>query len=124
MIEKRIFVCIVCPRGCEIKAEIKDGEIIKIEGNQCTRGKDYVKHEIKEAKRVIMSVIKVKYGDFPTVSVKTDKPIPKGLIPKVMKKLAKIEVEAPIKIGQRIMKIENVKDSGVYIVSTRPIKKN
>ena len=121
MIETRTFTCIVCPRGCEIRAEIKDGKIIRTDGNQCTRGKDYVEQEIKEAKRVVMSVIKVKHGDFPTVSVKTDKPVPKRLIPKIMKKLARIEIEAPIKIGQRIMK--NIIDTNINIVATRRVKK-
>ena len=120
MSEVRRFICIVCPRGCEIRAEIQKGKIIKITGNQCVKGIDYVKQEIEEAKRIVISVVKVKNGDFPTVSVKTNKPVPKKLIPTVMKKLAGTEVKAPIKMGQIIIK--NVADTRVHIVATRPVK--
>jgi len=121
MSEVHRFICVVCPRGCEIEVEIQKGKIIKITGNQCIKGIDYVKQEIEEAKRIVISVVKVKHGDFPTVSVKTNRPVPKKLIPAVMKKLARAEVKAPIKIGQIIIK--NVIDTGVNVVATRPVKK-
>jgi len=122
MSEVSSFICIVCPRGCEIKVEIQKGKIIKITGNQCVKGIDYVKQEIEEAKRIVISVVKVKRGDFPTVSVKTNRPVPKKLIPAVMKKLARAEVKAPIKIGQIIIK-NVIEDTEVHIVATRPVKK-
>ncbi|HIP89557.1 MAG TPA: DUF1667 domain-containing protein, partial [Thermococcus paralvinellae] len=71
---------------------------------------------------IVMSVVKVKDGDFPTVSVKTDKPVPKELIPKIMKELANIEVKAPVKLGQIL--VENIGNSGANIVATRPVQRN
>ncbi|USS41548.1 DUF1667 domain-containing protein [Thermococcus aggregans] len=115
------LTCIICPLGCEIEVKMKGDKIIEITGFSCPRGKDYAIQEVTTPKRVVMSVIKVKNGDFPTVSVKTDRPVPKELIPAIMKELAKIEVEAPVEIGQVI--IENVASSGANIVATRPAKR-
>jgi len=121
MTEKRRFICTICPRGCEIEVEIDNGRIVKISGNQCVRGLEYVRQEVKEPMRIVISVVKVRDGDLPTISVKTDKPVPKRLIPKIMKKLAGLEVEPPIKIGEKI--IENLMGMNVNVVATRPVNK-
>lgn len=113
--------CIVCPIGCEIEVIIKDNKVIEVTGNMCPRGKDYAIQEVTSPRRVVMSVIPVKNGDFPTVSVKTDKPVSKDLISKIMRELAKVEIEAPVEIGEVIVK--NVANSGANIVATRPVKK-
>lgn len=115
------LTCIICPLGCEIEVKMEGNKIVEITGFGCPRGKDYAIQEVTAPKRVVMSVIKVKKGDFPTVSVKTDKPVPKELIPVIMKELAKIEVEAPVEIGQVI--IENVANSEANIIATRPSRK-
>jgi CxxC motif-containing protein len=54
------------------------------------------------------------------VSVRTNKPIPKNKIFDTMNLLAKIEVEAPIKIGDPI--VQNIFDTGVNVVATKNIK--
>ncbi|RLF83284.1 molybdopterin oxidoreductase [Thermococci archaeon] len=115
------LTCIICPLGCEIEVKMEGDKIVEITGFGCPKGRDYAIQEVIAPKRVVMSVIKVNKGDFPTVSVKTDKPVPKELIPVIMKELAKIEVEAPVKIGQVI--IGNVANSGANIIATRPSRK-
>ncbi len=113
------ITCIVCPLGCEIEIKTKNnGEIESISGNKCPRGKDYAIQEITAPKRVVMSVINVKGSVFPTVSVKTSKPVLKKLIPKVMEEISHIELEAPVAIGDVIVK--NVAGSDADIVATRP----
>ncbi len=67
-----------------------------------------------------MSVIKVKKGDLPTVSVKTDRRMPKEKIMDVMRMLARLEVEAPIHMGQIIVK--DILDLGVNIIATREVR--
>ena len=49
----REFTCIICPNGCEIRAEIeeKEGgavEILSIEGAACKKGNAYVEQELKD----------------------------------------------------------------------------
>ena len=115
------LTCIICPLGCELEVKMEGDKIVEITGFGCPKGRDYAIQEVIAPKRVVMSVIKVNKGDFPTVSVKTDKPVPKELIPVIMKELAKIEVEAPVKIGQVI--IGNLANSGANIIATRPSRK-
>ncbi len=113
------LICIICPIGCSIKV-YKVLDNIKIEGALCPRGVNYARQEILDPKRIVMSVVKVKNGDLPVVSVKTDVPIPKKCINEIMRLTALIEVEAPIKIGQVI-----VKDvCGANLIATREVKKN
>ncbi len=112
------LTCIVCPLGCEIEVTMEGDKITGVKGYTCPRGEEYAVQEVTAPKRVVMSVVKVKGGIFPTVSVKTDKPVPKELIPEIMKKLAGVEVEAPVHVGQVI--IENILGTGANIVATRP----
>lgn len=120
--EKRKMTCIVCPLGCELTVTIDEhGEVVSVEGNTCPRGKEYAIQEIKAPKRVVMSVVYVKNSIFPTVSVKTSKPILKSKIKDVMKEISNITLEAPVEIGQVIIK--NVAGTDADIVTTRPAPK-
>jgi len=121
MIKK--LVCIQCPMGCKLIVNIDESNsnILKIEGNKCPRGIDYANDEIKDPKRILTSSVKVNGGDLPLVSVKTDRPIPKKLIKEIMLILKEIEINAPIKRGDIIIK--NILNSGANIVATRSIKK-
>ena len=40
------YTCIICPNGCEIEAEVLDGEIKSVSGFTCKRGEEYVRQEI------------------------------------------------------------------------------
>ncbi len=120
---RRIKVtCIICPIGCEITVTIKDGEVISVEGAKCLRGRKYAITEVREPKRVVISVIKCVGGDPPTVSVKTSGPVPKDRIWDVMRLLARTEVKAPVEVGDVIIK--DVLGLGVDIVATRSCRKS
>ena len=114
------FTCIVCPLGCYVEAEL-EGENLKIHGCKCSRGEEWVRSEIFQPKRILVSVIKVKNGVYPVASVKTDRPVPKDKIFQVMKFLSNLEISAPVKMGQVIVK--NVLDTGANIVATRDVDK-
>ena len=90
------LTCIVCPRGCRLKVD----EQMEVTGNACPRGKIYAINELTNPTRTITSSIRVTNRPYTLVSVKTDKPIPKSMMFKVMEEIDKITVEAPTKIGQ------------------------
>lgn len=113
------LVCIICPASCALKVTVQDNKVVKVEGNLCPRGVEFAKNEISNPLRYVMSVVKVKGGDLPTVSVVTHNPVPKNCIWQIMEALAKIEVEAPVEIGDVIIK--NI--CGTDIIATRRIKK-
>ncbi|MDK6029457.1 DUF1667 domain-containing protein [Ignisphaera sp. 4213-co] len=113
------MVCIRCPASCTLRVTIKDNSIESVEGALCPRGIEFAKSEISNPVRYVMSVVKVRGGDMPTVSVITRDPVPKDCIWQVMKMLARIEVEAPVEVGDVI--IRNV--CGTDIIATRRVKK-
>ncbi len=115
----RTITCIVCPKGCKIDVRLdENGNIKEITGFGCPKGKEYAYQEVTAPKRIVMSVIKVEDSIFPTVSVKTSKPVPKNLMFEVIKQLAKVKLKAPIPLGYLVIK--NVADTDADIVTTRP----
>ena len=118
---KTKMICIGCPMGCYLNVDCNGKTIKNVEGNRCQVGLDYAQKEITNPERTLTSTVKVKNGHLPLVSVRTNKPISKGKIFDVMKLLAKVEVEAPIEIGDEI--VPNVFDTGVSVVATKNISK-
>ena len=112
------LTCIVCPKGCNIKVEIKNGKVVNVEGNTCNRGYNYAVSEVTNPVRTVTSTIKLENGEM--VPVKTDKPIPKDLIFKCMEEINKKTVKSPIEIGQILIK--NILDTDSNIAATRSIK--
>ncbi len=102
-----------------MEAEYSDREINGISGNLCDKGKDYVKKELFSPERGVTSSVNVKGGVLPLVSVKTSKPIPKNRIFELMDYIADIEVQAPIKTGDVIVK--DILETGADIVATKNV---
>ncbi len=111
------FICIICPRGCHVLVD----EQGNISGNECIRGEKYVKTEMTNPTRILTSTVKTVFSDIPRVSVKTDQPIPKGLIFKAMKEINQVVIDKEMAIGEVL--IENILDTGANIVLTKPCKK-
>lgn len=117
--EKREMICISCPLGCDMEVELQDGQVINVTGNTCPRGKIYAQKECTNPTRIVTSSVFVKNGEINVVSVKTEEDIPKGLIFECLKELKKVEIEAPVKVGDIV--VENILDTGVNIVATKDI---
>ena len=115
------IICIVCPMGCLLTVSIDDRGNITIKGNKCPRGYEYGLKEVTNPERPFFTVVKVKKGILPVVSVKSTKPIPKDYIPKLMKFLSSIEIEAPIDIHSVIVK--NPLGLDLDIVATRRVER-
>ena len=117
---EREFVCIICPNGCQIKVEYEGTNIKNIKGDECPKGKDYVKNEITNPLRVFTGSVLVENGDFSLVSVKTLSPIPKKYLKKVGEITRRIKVEAPVEIGQIV--VSNLLDNNIDLIATRKVK--
>lgn len=109
---KTNMVCIMCPLGCSLTVE-KDGDNIKVSGNNCIRGEKYATSELTEPMRVLTSVIITKNG---VVSVKTDKPIPKKLINDAIKQINLVKADK-LEFGDVV--INNILNTGANVVVTR-----
>jgi CxxC motif-containing protein len=118
---KKEMICIGCPMGCYLAVNYVGKTVLSVSGNLCKVGLEYAEKEISNPERTLTTTVKVKNGHLPLVSVRTNKPIPKNRIFDAMDLLAKIEVEAPIKIGEPI--VQNIFDTGVNVVATKNIEK-
>jgi len=118
---KKEMICIGCPMGCYLNVDYIGTTIRDFSGNRCKVGLEYAEKEISNPERTLTTTVKVKHGHLPLVSVRTNKPIPKSRILDAMDLLAKVEIEAPIKIGDTI--IPNIFNTGVSIVATKNISK-
>lgn len=118
MIEKKL-ICVSCPVGCEISVKTEGDRVVEITGNRCPRGETYARQETIAPMRVLPTSIKVRNGEWPLVSVKTDRPVPKHLIAEIMKLVRTLAVEAPIGIGQVIA--EDLLSTDANLVATRNV---
>lgn len=112
------LICIKCPKGCHLKV---DSEILKVSGNSCINGENYGKTEVTNPVRTITTTVRLNNGTINVVSVKSDKPVPKGLMFKCMEIINKTILEAPVKVGD--IAVENILDTGCNIIVTRNVEK-
>jgi len=120
-VEKKHFTCIICPIGCDIDVEIQNGNVVSIKGSRCEKGREFVLQELEEPTRILTTTVPVKGAKWAMLPVRTDKPIPKRLLSRVIGQLADIELQAPVKMYHVIVK--NVAGTDANIVATRNMKR-
>lgn len=113
------YVCIICPNSCEIEAEYSGKDVRKITGHSCKKGEEYVRKEIIAPERGVTTTVPVRNGLIPLVSVKSSKAIPKELIGKAVSEIAKARADAPVKIGDVI--VRNILGTDADIVATKDV---
>lgn len=112
------LICIVCPRGCHLQIDPEDD--YKVTGNYCPRGIPYAKAELLNPTRVVTSTVKISGQDLKRCPVKTDQPIPKEKIFEVMDEINKVDLQAPVQVGDII--IANILNTDSNLVVCREIK--
>jgi CxxC motif-containing protein len=122
--KKKKIVCTNCPLGCKINVVYADAdeiEIVEVKGNRCKRGLEFVKQEITDPLRVVVTSVKVEDGEIPMASVRSDKPVPLRLMQDIMKILKETKVKAPVKRGDVV--IQNILNTGSDIIATRSVNR-
>lgn len=117
--EKRELICIGCPMGCPLSVELDQGEVVSVRGNTCKRGEIYARKEVTNPTRIVTSTVVVEGGKLAAVSVKTREDIPKEKIFECMKALKGVKVQAPVHMGDVIVK--NVAGTGVDVIATKSV---
>ena len=105
--------CIMCPMGCPLRIEEKDG-VITVTGNGCPRGEKYGKAEYSHPERVVTTLLKREGGG--VVSVKTDRPIPKDKIEEFLTWAASFRVGGSVRTGDVLA--EDPVSCGANVVAT------
>ena len=108
------LVCIVCPRGCTLRAE-RDGDAIQVTGNSCKRGEDFARSELTAPMRTLCTTVRTAFPEAPVLPVRLSGEIPKGQIFPVMEAINAVTVDRPVDIGGVIQK--NVLGLGVDVVA-------
>lgn len=119
---KSAITCIGCPMGCLLSVEGSGTDLpdnIKVSGHQCKIGVNYGREETTNPTRNIATSVRVDGGGYQMLSVKTNRPIPKGKIFECVKAVQAVRMKAPIKIGDIVL--ANAGDTGVDFVATREV---
>src|SRR4030042_6879409 len=115
--EKKHFVCVVCPIGCEIDVVHDGSKIISTEGNKCEKSEEFVSQELIEPMRILTTTVRIDGSRWPVIPVRTDKPVPKRLFPRIMTQLRRIKLQAPVNMLDVV--VSDILDTGANIIATR-----
>lgn len=116
----RELTCIVCPNGCSLKVEEKDG-VWEVSGNQCKRGEAFAVEEMTHPMRTICSTVRTIFAGVPVIPVRVSAEIPKERIFDVMNQINQVTVDRICGTGEPV--IENVLGLGVDVIVTSDILK-
>jgi CxxC motif-containing protein len=115
----RELICIECPLGCRISADIDNNKVSAWRGNKCPRGEAYVVSEVEAPQRFFTATVLADNLEIKMVPVKTDKPIPKAKIIEAALEVKKIRISRPVSVGEAIVK--NFLGLGVDLIATRQV---
>ena len=115
----KVYSCIICPKSCEIAIETKGTQLIFTKGAGCKRGMEYVKQELTDPQRTLATLVAVKNGEIPLVSVRLTKAIPKTRIFDAMAEIKTVKLTAPVVLGQIVLK--NVLGLDSDVISTKNV---
>lgn len=114
------MVCIVCPRGCRIKAVRGADGSVAVTGNGCPRGLEYARTEFSAPRRMITSTVAVASGSLKRLPVITSAPVPKERIFDVMTEISRVRVSAPVSLNQIVL--PDILGLGVDILAARDLR--
>jgi CxxC motif-containing protein len=115
--DKKHLTCVICPIGCDIDVKLPVSDEVSMEGNKCEKGKEFVLHELEEPMRILTTTVRIDGAKWAMLPVRTDRPIPKRLLFKVIDELSDIELQAPVKLSDVI--VVDIAGTGANIVATR-----
>ena len=113
------LICISCPVGCMMQADISDMDDIKITGNSCNIGIKYGVKELTNPRRIVTTSVLLEDGDTKKmISVKTQGDVPKDKIFEVLQEIKKLKInKADVQIGNVLIK--DILGFGADVVVTR-----
>ena len=105
----RELICIGCPMGCRLAAEIEDGVVTHVTGNTCRRGEEYAKKECVAPMRTVTG----------TLPVRTNGEVPKEKVLAVADALRRATAQAPIHAGDVVLR--DVCGTGVDVIAVKSL---
>jgi len=111
---KKLY-CITCPVGCQLTI-IGSGFDMVVEGNKCSRGRDFAEHEMDNPSRTLTTTVRTRFPGVPVISVRTAGEIPRNKLMAAMKELSEVMVDTELNCGDTVL--ENVAETGVSVIIT------
>ena len=96
----RRFVCVVCPKSCEITAEMRGSEL-RARGNACGRGAVFAEQEISDPQRILTTTVKLTSGGL--LPVRSRGTVKKGELKDLVGMLKTVTVAPPVELGQIVL---------------------
>ena len=115
---KTEYICIVCPSSCHLSVTEENGEV-KVKGNECRRGEEHGIQEYREPLRMLTTTVVVRGAPLPRLPVISSMEIPKAKLAGALSLLYKMEVTAPVRCGDIIVK--NICDTGADVIASRSL---
>jgi len=115
------LTCIVCPKSCVLRVE-KDkisGTITAIHNANCQRGIAWVTQELLHPTRSVCSSVLVENGTEPLTGVRTNQPVSRDDVFKVMGAIKSCRISAPVAIGAIVL--ENPGGVPCRVIATRAV---
>ena len=101
----RELICIGCPMGCRLTAEIEDGAVTHVTGNTCRRGEEYAKKECVAPMRTVTGTVALRGGRLPVLPVADA--------------LRRATAQAPIHAGDVVLR--DVCGTGVDVIAVKSL---
>lgn len=115
---KKELICVICPKGCALSAEVENGEVISVTGNGCPRGTAYAKSEVINPVRTLTTTMRTDSGGL--LPVKTAGPVPKSKLFELMRIINVQTAKTPVEIGDVL--IYNIGGSGIDLIAAKSMK--
>jgi len=116
----QLLYCIACPAGCEMEV-LGTGALVSVNGNKCSKGKDFALAETTNPKRVLTTTVRTNFPDIPVIPVRTNGEIPKGMLRRAVHELSTIIVKDELACGDVV--VDNLLGSGVSVIITSGLLK-
>lgn len=117
---ERILICIGCPLGCRLSAELDGETVVSVSGNTCKRGDEYARRECTAPERTVCGTVRILGAALaPTLPVRTVRPVPKDKVMAVAEEMRRCTIHAPVTIGDTVL--ADVAGTGVDLIATRTL---
>jgi CxxC motif-containing protein len=113
------LTCILCPIGCELEVT-RPERGLDVRGNQCEKGIDFATEEVLYPKRNLATSVPVRGSQTRLVSVRLSDRVPREMIFPILREIAKLRPEPPVRRGEVL--IADVLGAGVDVIATRTVE--
>jgi CxxC motif-containing protein len=115
------YTCIGCPIGCPLQLVHEGGEIMEISGYECNRGAKYAKQEFTDPRRELSTTVEIAGSRWKRLPVKVTGPVEKGRVIEAARKIHRLKVNAPVRLGQVLIK-DFLGEKGIDVIACRSME--